>query len=74
MTGLDFQIKLQLQRQMHKLWKIILPQFKPPPPSPRGVVGSRVLQGRLNINRLKKPSIHLYPYREINQHNKKASV
>ena len=70
MTGLDFQIKLQLQRQM----EIMLSQFKPPPPSPRGVVRSRVLQGRLNKNRSKKPSIQLYPYREINQYNKKASV
>ena len=52
----------------------MLPQFKPPPPSPRGVVRSSVLQGRLNKNRLKKPSIQLYPYWEINQHNKKASV
>ena len=52
----------------------MLPQFKPPASFPRGVERSSVLQGRLNKNRLKKPSIQLYPYREINQHNKKASV
>ena len=49
----------------------------PPPPSPlplRGVVRSSVLQGRLSKNHLKKPPIQLYPYGEINQPSKKASV
>ena len=49
----------------------------PQPPSTlplRGVVRSSVLQGRLSKTHLKKPPIQLYPYAEINQPSKKASV